>query len=297
MTAVPASRCPRPAAANDTGASAARPPTPATARADASGSAAAAPSHRQPLVEVAAATFGYAGRPVLRDVSFTVEPGSAVAVIGPNGSGKSTLLRALAGELAPLAGTVRTTHRPAYLPQDSRPRSDIPLSAFDVALMGTLARRSLWRPPRRGDRRAAHAALAAVGLAELRDTPFAALSGGQKQRVLLARALAQGSPLLVLDEPFAAVDAAAAGELEELLLSLREQGHGLVVATHDLASARRFDRVLCLNGRQLAFDRPERALTATTLAATFGREALVIEGSGRAVAAAAPHRHSGHGER
>jgi len=163
--------------------------------------------------------------------------------------------------------------------------------------MGTLARRSLWRPPRRGDRRAAHAALAAVGLAELRDAPFAALSGGQKQRVLLARALAQGSPLLVLDEPFAAVDAAAAGELEELLLSLREQGHGLVVATHDLASARRFDRVLCLNGRQLAFDRPERALTATTLAATFGREALVIEGSGRAVAAAAPHRHSGHGER
>lgn len=278
------------------GAAGACAPTPRSARAASGGSSAA--RRRQgvrgePLVVAEALTVGYEGVAALSDVTFELAAGEAIALIGPNGSGKTTLLRALVGELKPLGGRLEVRERPAYLPQSSRPRTDIPLSALDVAVMGTMAGRRLPARPRRADRERALAALAAVGMEALAGRRFALLSGGQRQRVLLARALAQGSRLLLLDEPLAPVDPGAAAEIEDLLLTLRDREHALIVATHDLESARRFDRVLCLNRRLIACGPPEQVLVTDVLAATYGRELLIVDGeSGQRRAVAAPHRHA-----
>ncbi|MGH2804602.1 MAG: ATP-binding cassette domain-containing protein, partial [Thermoleophilaceae bacterium] len=103
----------------------------------------------EPAVLVEDLAAGYGGAPVLREVSFAADPGRAVCVLGPNGGGKTTLFRALLGELEPAAGSVLVAGRPAYVAQTERTRLDFPVSAFDVALMGALARGRWWLPPRR----------------------------------------------------------------------------------------------------------------------------------------------------
>ena len=136
--------------------------------------------------------------------------------------------------------------------------------------MGTIPARSWWRRPSRADRAAARAALARVGLAERGEATFGELSGGQRQRVLIARALVQNAQTLLLDEPFTGLDATSATRLEELLRELAHEGRGVLIATHDLEQARRWDRVLCLNRRQIAFGVPEPTLDRDVLAATYG---------------------------
>ena len=235
---------------------------------------------------------GYGGAPVLRDVSFTVDGGQRVAVLGPNGGGKTTLLRVLLGELAPLRGSVDAP-RCAVVPQTERSRLDFPVSALDVALMGTVARLPWWRRPGRAERAAALDALAAVGLADRAGETFGALSGGQRQRVLVARALVQDAPVILLDEPFSGVDAVSAEQLETLLAALAAEGRVLLIATHDVAQAQRWDAVLCLNGRQVAFGTPAEALTRETLEATYG-EAIVPIASVGGVVLPAHHHHHDH---
>jgi len=225
-------------------------------------------------------TVGYGGEPVLREVGFEAPAGSRVCVLGPNGGGKTTLLRALTGELRPLAGEVALQGRPAYVAQTERTRLDFPVSAQDVAVMGTLARGRWGLPARRVDREAAAAALERVGLRELGGTRFGELSGGQRRRVLVARALVQDAPVLLLDEPLAGVDPASAELITALFDELRAEGRTLLVSTHDVASARSFDLVLCLNRRQIAFGPPERALDRESLEATYGSELIVIDEPG-----------------
>jgi ABC-type Mn2+/Zn2+ transport system ATPase subunit len=238
---------------------------------------------------------GYGGPPVLRDVSFAVEAGQAVCVLGPNGGGKTTLFRALLGELEPSAGSVRVAGRPAYVAQTERTRLDFPVSAFDVALMGTLANGRWWLPPRRADRAAAQAALARVGLTDQAGEPFGELSGGQRQRALLARALVQDADVLLLDEPLSGVDPASASLIDGVFADLRAQGRALLVSSHDVESARRFDLVLCLHGRQVAFGAPGDVLDRATLEATYGRELIVLdEAAGPARAVTVQHHEHGH---
>jgi ABC-type Mn2+/Zn2+ transport system ATPase subunit len=232
-------------------------------------------------VSVAVATeglaVGYGGAPVLQDVSFSVQRGRGVCVLGPNGGGKTTLFRALMGELAPLAGRMEVDGRPAYVAQTERTRLDFPVSALDVALMGSLARGRWWLPAPRAERDAAQAALERVGLAGEARTRFGELSGGQRQRVLLARAIVQDAPVLLLDEPLAGVDPASAERIGAVFDELRAEGRTLLVSTHDVHSARRFELVLCLNGRQVAFGPPRQALDRATLEATYGSELIVID--------------------
>jgi ABC-type Mn2+/Zn2+ transport system ATPase subunit len=237
---------------------------------------------------------GYGGPPVLRDVSFEAEPGQTVCVLGPNGGGKTTLFRVLLGELVPESGSVDGPGRPAYVAQTERTRLDFPVSAFEVALMGTLARGRWWLPPRGADRAAAAAALERVGLADRAGTRFGELSGGQRQRALLARALVQDARLLLLDEPLSGVDPASAARIAGVFEELRAEDRTLLVSSHDVESARTFDRVLCLHGRQVAFGPPAEVLDRRTLEATYGSEMIVLEEGGPKRAVKVQHHE--HGE-
>jgi ABC-type Mn2+/Zn2+ transport system ATPase subunit len=232
---------------------------------------------------------GYApGQDVLGGVSFAVEAGDVVAVLGPNGGGKTTLFRALLGELPVRRGTVGLPGRPAWVPQTERARLDFPVSALDVALMGAYGRTRWFRRVARADRAAAAGALERVGLAEQAHARFGALSGGQRQRVLIARALVQDAPVLLLDEPLSGVDAVSARRVETLFAELRAEGRILLVATHDVHQARAFSHVLCLNHGQVAFGRPATTLTPQVLRRTYGDE-LVLVGAQEAVTVA--HHH------
>jgi len=217
-----------------------------------------------------------------------------VCVLGPNGGGKTTLFRALIGELQPITGRVDLSGRPAYVAQTERTRLDFPVSAFDVTLMGALAHGRWWLPPRRADRAAARAALERVGLTAAADTPFGELSGGQRQRALLARALVQDAPVLLLDEPLAGVDPASAQLIDTVFDELRGEGRTLLVSSHDVEGARGFDLVLCLNRSQVAFGAPAEALDRSTIEATYGRELIVLDEAGAARAVTVQHHE--HGE-
>jgi ABC-type Mn2+/Zn2+ transport system ATPase subunit len=243
------------------------------------------------LLEVRGVAAGYGGPPVLEDVRFELEPGERIGVLGPNGGGKSTLFRVLLDELRPVAGEIVRRGACGFVPQTERSRLDYPVSALDVALMGTLSRLPWWRPNGRRERRFAREALGRVGLAELADEQFGELSGGQRQRVLVARALVQDAPILLLDEPFTGVDRPSEELLERLLADLAAEGRGLLVATHDVEQAARFDRVLCLNRRQIACGPPEQTLTRAVLEQTYGGAIVTLPGADSTAAILPAHHH------
>jgi ABC-type Mn2+/Zn2+ transport system ATPase subunit len=249
------------------------------------------------LVAAQDLAVGYDGRPVLEGVTFGVERGERLGVLGPNGGGKSTLLRALLGELTPLAGRLELSARCSVVPQTERSRLDYPVTALDVAVMGSVARLPWWRRPGRRERRRALDALAEVGLDELAGHVFGELSGGQRQRVLVARALVQDAGLVLLDEPFTGVDAASADVLAALIDRLAAEGRGVLVATHDVDQARGFDRVLCLNRRQIAFG-PAEVLTLPVLEATYGGAIVAVDdgGDGQPARGILPAHHHDHGD-
>jgi ABC-type Mn2+/Zn2+ transport system ATPase subunit len=241
---------------------------------------------------------GYApGLDAIEAVSFALDAGQAAGVLGPNGGGKTTLFRALLGELPRRRGTVELAGRPAYVPQTDHARLDFPVSALDVALMGAYHRTPFYRRLGRGERATAQAALDRVGLADRARVRFGTLSGGQRQRVLIARALVQDARVLLLDEPLSGVDAPSAARIEAILRELAAEGRALLVATHDVAQAQRFDRVLCLHTRQVAFGPPAEVLTPAVLQQTYGAELVVLEDGSPAVNVGHhhhPHHHHHH---
>lgn len=244
----------------------------------------------QPLIEASGLAVAYGGGPpAVRDVSFALAAGERLALLGPNGGGKTTILRALLGELRPLAGTLRVAASCGSVPQTDRSRLDYPVSALEVATMGALSRLPWWRRPSRADREAALQALGRVGLEQLADETFGELSGGQRQRVLIARALVQDARVLLLDEPFSGLDRPASERLEGLIDALAGEGHAVVMATHDLEQARRWDSVLCVNRHQVAIGPAVEVLDRQVLEATYGGEIVEIPGGGRAILP--PHHH------
>ena len=249
----------------------------------------------KPLLVVDDLAAGYGGAPVLESVSFTLEPGQRIGVLGPNGGGKSTLFRALLGELQPSAGSVSAAGGFGYVPQTERSRLDYPVSALDVALMGTLSRLPWWKRPGRPGRAAACTALGRVGLGARLDAQFGELSGGQRQRVLVARALVQDEPVLLLDEPFTGVDQPSAELLEQLLADLAAEGRGILIASHDVDQVRAWDSVLCLNRRQIAFGPPATTLDRRVLEETYGGSIVAIPGGSAGILPAHHHQHDDEG--
>jgi ABC-type Mn2+/Zn2+ transport system ATPase subunit len=236
---------------------------------------------------------GYGGGAVLTDVTFEAEAGQRIAVLGPNGGGKTTLFRTLLGELRPLTGSLVRPERVGVVPQTERSRLDFPVSALDVALMGTISTLPWWKRPSRSDRERARRALEDVGLADRADRTFGDLSGGQRQRVLVARALVQDAPVLLLDEPYVGLDTPSTALLDDLLARLAKQGRALLIATHDVDQACDWERVLCLNRRQVAFGTPADTLTRATLEATYGAAIVDIPGGTGGECVMPPHHH-GH---
>ncbi|WP_189115591.1 metal ABC transporter ATP-binding protein [Pilimelia terevasa] len=201
------------------------------------------------VVEVAHLTVAFGERAVLRGVDARVGSGEVVAVMGANGSGKSTLVRAVLGLIPADAGQVRLFdtplrrfrqwHRLGYVPQRLGAGSGVPATVAEVVAAGLLARRGLLRPYGRGRQAAVAGALAAVGLADRADDPVATLSGGQQQRTLIARALAGGPELLVLDEPTAGVDAASQEAFAAAVGGFVDGGGTVLVVLHEAGPLRR----------------------------------------------------------
>ncbi len=255
------------------------------------------PLSDKPLVvcDRLAARYPGAAAPSISSITCEIKRGDRVALLGPNGGGKSTLMRVMTGELAPSSGEIELFGgRPALVPQGERSRLDYPVSALDVALMGSVSRLAWWRRPSRADRRLALESLRRVGMAELAGMTFGELSGGQRQRVLVARALVQDSPLLLLDEPFAGIDAPSAELLTVLFDELAAEGRGLLIATHDIEQARSWDLVLCCNRVQIAFGRPSEVLTREVIERTYGAALVALPGD-ESLSILPPHHHD-HGE-
>jgi len=221
-------------------------------------------------VENLDAGYGAAARPAIEGLTFAIPAGRTVAVLGPNGGGKTTLFRALLDQVPERRGSVAVRGPVAYAPQADHARLDFPVDALGVVLMGTYARVPWFRRIGRAERTAARAALARVGLTAESATHFGALSGGQRRRVLIARALAQQAQVLLLDEPLSGVDLPAGDRILELLDELRDDGLTILLSTHDIEQARRFDLVLCLNREGVAFGPPGEALSSDVLQRTYG---------------------------
>jgi len=224
-------------------------------------------------------TVSYGRSPALFSVDASFETGAMTAIIGPNGAGKSTLLKAALGIVTPVSGRVtvwgapldRARRRIAYVPQRASVDWDFPTRVIDVVLMGLYAELGLLRLVRARHRRRAMECLARVGMEGLAERQIGQLSGGQQQRVFLARALAQGADLYLLDEPFAGVDAATERAIIAVLKELRAEGRTVVAVHHDLATVPDyFDRVFLVNLRRIAEGTVAEAFTGANLQAAYG---------------------------
>ncbi len=242
------------------------------------------------------------GHVALRDASFTLAGGSICALVGVNGSGKSTLFKAIMGLVQPAAGTVRVAGRPvrealkqnliAYVPQAEEVDWSFPVSVWDVVLMGRYGYMNFLRIPRMEDKRIAEESLKRVGMLEFRDRQIGELSGGQRKRVFLARALAQRGRVILLDEPFTGVDVTTESAIITLLRELRDEGHIMLVSTHNLGSVPEFcDHVVLVNRTVLAAGPTVEVFTEDNLLRAFGGvlrhfrfdESTVQKHDGRAV--------------
>ena len=214
----------------------------------------------------------YGSTHALVDATVNIPTGGTSAIIGPNGSGKSTLLKGMLG-LVPSTGTVRAdTTAIGYMPQAAAVDWDFPARVREVVLMGTYGRLRLGQRPGRAEKQVAAHAMELTGIADLAERQIGALSGGQRQRVFLARMLAQQPDLLMMDEPFAGIDAASEASILEVLAGLEDVT--IVIVHHNLATVRRIcDHAIILSeGRVQAQGPAHTTLTTEIINEAYGFE-------------------------
>ncbi|GAB6174838.1 ABC transporter ATP-binding protein [Paradesulfitobacterium aromaticivorans] len=227
-------------------------------------------------------SLAYGTLSVLENINLGIPTGACIAIIGPNGSGKTSLLKSIVGLNRPNTGTIqvqghpptrtwRRRHQVGYVPQIKSIDKNFPISVYEVVMLGRTAHIGYLRFPKKEDRLIVEDSLRRVNMLHLADRPIGHLSGGQQQRVFIARALAQESKLLLLDEPASGLDIPTQQSIYELLDELHGGGVTTVTTTHDLLALEfhHFDQVLCLNRRVIAFGPPEKVLIPQILSQTF----------------------------
>ncbi|MFF2110146.1 metal ABC transporter ATP-binding protein [Rhodococcus koreensis] len=239
----------------------------------------------QPAVEVEDVTVHYGDVLALDRVSLALRPGRVCGLVGMNGSGKSTLFKTIMGTVKPDAGAVRINGAaPAaarkagvlgYVPQSEDVDWTFPLSVRDVVMTGRYGRMGPTRRPGKADREAVDHALERVELTDLADRQIGQLSGGQKKRTFVARGIAQGATILLLDEPFAGVDKRSEATITALLRELADAGAAILVSTHDLhALPDLADEAILLLRTVLMHGDPAVVLQPENLAAAFGLDVM-----------------------
>ncbi|QDV21960.1 High-affinity zinc uptake system ATP-binding protein ZnuC [Aureliella helgolandensis] len=251
----------------------------------------AAESKPSPL-SVRDVTVAYHRKPVLWNVTLDIPSGSLVGLVGPNGAGKSTLLKTIVDMVPRISGEVTVLGRPyrrarqsvAYVPQRESVDWDFPATALDVVLMGTYGQLGWFRRVGKTQRAAAADALRKMEIEHLADRQISQLSGGQQQRTFLARALVQEAELYLMDEPFAAVDAATERAIVTLMRQLQQQGKTIVVVHHDLHTVPEyFDHIVLLNMRLVACGPTAEVFTEEFLQKTYGGKLTLLEEVGEAM--------------
>jgi iron complex transport system ATP-binding protein len=241
-------------------------------------------------LEAQGVCFAYpGGPPLLREVGFTLDAGQPLCLLGPNGTGKTTLLRCVLGLERLAAGRIQVHGRDlaalrpaeaarllAYVPQDTA--TVFPFPVFDVVLMGRSLHLRFMASPTREDRRIVHDAMARLDIAHLAERRFHELSGGERQLVLVARALAQGAPILVMDEPCAGLDLGNQVRFLRIVRALAREGYGILLTTHlpDHAFAIGGQVALLKDGRLRGPAPADALLNATELAALYGTPIEVV---------------------
>ena len=221
------------------------------------------------------------GTTAIKHASFTIPRGSITALVGVNGSGKSTLFKAIMGFVPLAGGSVDILGVPgrqalkrnlvAYVPQSEDVDWNFPVLVEDVVMMGRYGHMGLLRRPKPVDHQMVTSALERVDLVPFRHRQIGELSGGQKKRVFLARALAQQSEVILLDEPFTGVDVKTEDSIVALLRTLRDEGKVMLVSTHNLGSVPEFcDRTVLVKGTVLASGPTSEIFTRERLEETFG---------------------------
>ncbi|HBL45653.1 MAG TPA: manganese ABC transporter ATP-binding protein [Planctomycetaceae bacterium] len=231
-------------------------------------------------------TVAYHRKPVIWDVSFDIPPGKLIGIIGPNGAGKSTLLKAVMDLIPKASGRVqifgksyqKNRHRVGYVPQRESVDWDFPVDALDVVTMGLYKEIGWCLPVRKKHKVRAMEALERVGIADYARRQISQLSGGQQQRTFLARALVQNADLYLMDEPFAAVDAATEKAIVQILQEMKESGKTALVIHHDLQTVPEyFDYVILLNMRVIDHGLTADVFTPENLQKTYGGRLTLLE--------------------
>jgi zinc/manganese transport system ATP-binding protein len=216
-------------------------------------------------------TLGYERHPAVHHLDGAVEPGALVAVMGPNGAGKSTLFKGIVGALKPLAGSIERdgldARDIAYLPQVAEIDRSFPINVYDIVAMGLWRAKGAFGGIGGKDHHAIEAAIAAVGLTGFEPRPIGTLSGGQLQRMLFARLLLQDARVIVLDEPFTAIDAKTSADLLDLVQRWHRERRTVLAALHDIELVRaNFPQALLLAREPVAWGATAEVLTAENLA-------------------------------
>lgn len=221
------------------------------------------------VIELDQVSLGWRDRVAVRDVSGAFERGSLTAIVGPNGAGKSTLVKGIMGSLTPLKGRIRILggrHELACLPQAAQLDRQFPISVYDMVALGAWRRVGAWRGFHEAEHARVQEALETVGLADFATRMVATLSGGQMQRALFARLMLHDAQVLLLDEPFNALDSDTTADLLALIRSWHAQGRTILAVLHDLDMVRAvFPQTLLLAGQTVAWGATASVLTQDNL--------------------------------
>lgn len=243
------------------------------------------------LIRIESLAAGYNAEPVIKDVTFTLNEGEIIAIMGPNGAGKSTILRSILGLTRIFEGKIQVLDYEipehskvvrrlvGYVPQREHVAANVPIKAKDIVLSGILLRRGPLSLPTRRDALKVKKIMEIVGLEkEAWFKNFRDLSGGQQQKVLIARALVSDPRILLLDEPFSAVDLKSLREIMAFLGGLKKEGIGIILVVHDINDIIDYiDKVVLVNKQMIAFGDPMEVFTPENIEKTYGVTVDIIQ--------------------